>query len=104
MIVDGQDLGAAMTPSDILIELRIFLQVDDEDILEAMSAGADRVEADLDNPDGKLRLLSRDERVSAVAEARELTRSRLTAWRKRHREMTWPEMRILLIGLRETGS
>ena len=65
-ILDGHDLGFAMRPADILVEVRRIMQLTDDEILAA----------------------------------RAVTRSRLRAWRQHARPMTWPELRILLLGLR----
>lgn len=106
-IVGGKDLGQPMRPSDIYIRLRRLLHLDDDELLAAFAAGVGCVERDLGpdpaRPDAPaLMELEPAERVAAAAEAREITRSRLDAWRKRHREMTWRELRVLFAGLLET--
>jgi hypothetical protein len=103
MVIDGVDLGAAMTPADVLIDLRVAAEMDDADIVDAMLSGADRVEADLARGEDEpqvLRVLSVDDRMAAIAEVRGVTASRVMAWRKRNRQMTWAELRVLLVGLR----
>lgn len=45
--------------------------------------------------------LSEADRIAAVEQAREVTKSRVMAWRKRNRHMSWDELRILFVGLRE---
>jgi hypothetical protein len=102
MVIDGADLGAAMTPADVLIAIRQYLELENDEIIAAMRAGADRVEADLltGAAPAALDMLGVDDRKALVAVARSVTPSRIDAWRRRHRQMTWPEIRILLLGLR----
>lgn len=105
MIVDGVDLGHAMTPQDVLIWLRVSCGLDDDEIVPALLAGADRVERDMADPTVErpaLAELPESERRQAVHLAREVTRSRVDAWRRRHRHMTWGELRLLFVGLRAT--
>ena len=110
MVIDGADLGAVMTPSDVLIELRLITELQDDEIIDAMAAGADRVERDMtEDPQSgmpALAALAPEERLAVIEVARSVTRSRIDAWRRRHRQMTWPELRVLLLGLRGklTGS
>lgn len=106
MVIDGVDLGRAMTPQDLLVWLRVACHLDDDEIVPAMLAGADRVERDMADPAAErpvLAELPEDERREAVRAAREVTRSRVDAWRRRHRHMTWGELRVLFVGLREPG-
>ena len=104
MVIDGADLGAAMTPNDVLIELRLITELQDDEIIDAMAAGADRVERDMtEDPQSgmpALAALAPEERLAVIEVARSVTRSRIDAWRRRHRQMTWPELRVLLLGLR----
>lgn len=104
MVVDGADLGVAMTPTDLLIEIRLTAELRDDEIVEALTTGAARVEHDLSHASQSgtpaLGLLSVDERLAAIEIARSATLSRVKTWRRRHRQMTWPELRILLLGLR----
>jgi hypothetical protein len=104
MVIDGADLGAAMTPSDLFIELRLIASLESTEIIEAMHVGADRVESDMRGAPQSSRptlwMLTPAERTAAIDNARTVTGSRIDAWRRRHRQMTWPELRILLIGLR----
>lgn len=106
MVVDGQDLGAAMLPNDVLIELRHAASLDHDEIIQALHAAADRVEQDMaETPVSGmpvLGVLTVAERTAAVEAARAVTRSRVDAWRRRHRQMTWGELRMLLLGLRGT--
>ena len=105
MVVDGVDLGHAMTPQDVLVWMRVACDLDDDEIAAAMLAGADRVERDMHDPAAErptLAELPEPERREAVRAAREVTRSRVDAWRRRHRHMTWGELRVLFVGLRET--
>ena len=110
MVIDGADLGAVMTPSDVLIELRLITELQDDEIIDAMAAGADRVERDMAKAPQSgmpaLAVLPPEERLAVIEVARSVTRSRIAAWRRRHRQMTWPELRVLLLGLRGklTGS
>ena len=96
-----------MLPQESLLWLRVACGVNDDEIVAAMAGGADRVERDLDSPQDDvgfrpaLAELPPDERRAAVRAARDVTASRLAAWRRRHRHMTWPELRILFVGLRE---
>lgn len=102
-IVDGVDLGPSMRPQDIYILLRHTFELEDDEMLDAFAAAADRVEADLSG-DGERAMaeLTDAQRERAMAEAREVSRSRLDAWRRRGREMSWLELRMLLLGLRLT--
>lgn len=96
MRVGARNLGPPLTPQDILIWLRLLLQLDDDEILEAYAAtGAEKLALAWSE-------LSSEEIDAMMAEAAQVTRSRLTAWRRRHREMTWLELRALLVGLRST--
>lgn len=95
---DGVDLGPPMLPQDVFLALRVSLALEDDEILDAFELGAARVERD---PDRSLRELSTADRQAAIDAARQVTRSRLQAWRKRARHMTWLELRILFVGLRE---
>ncbi|MEW5425089.1 hypothetical protein [Amorphus sp. 3PC139-8] len=100
MVVDGRDLGPAMTPGDVMIWLRQILELDEVAIVAAMYAGAARLAEDPEClPD-----LDPSEIARTLEEAREVSRSRVDAWRKRARHMTWLELRVLLIGLRESGA
>jgi hypothetical protein len=101
MTIDGVDLGPSMTPQDVLIWLRIGCGLDDADVLPALRAGADRLEQTGDLL--AMAELSDADRAAAVRQARDATNSRLVAWRRRNRQMTWLELRALFVGLRETG-
>jgi len=105
MKLDGVDLGPAMLPQDILIWMRLC-GMDDEEIIPAFQAGADRLERvveDPASPDRVMAELTVEDRAEAVRQAREVTPSRVLAWRRRHRQMTWLELRALYVGLRENG-
>lgn len=99
MIHDGIDLGTAMTPCDVYIELRALLFLEDDELIEAFRIGAaDIMEADA-GP-GSALVLHVGNRDAVCHAALAVTRSRLVAWRRRAREMTWPELRVLMLGLR----
>lgn len=98
MVVDGADLGPAMAPQDLFVHLRQLLDLEDQEILDALQAGAGRMEAD---PEGTLVELSDADHALAIEQARAVTRSRVTAWRRRARHMTWLELRVLLLGLKD---
>jgi hypothetical protein len=87
-----------MSPQDILIWLRVSCGLDDEEIVPALLAGADALERSA-NP--ACPELSDADRALAIAQARSVTNSRVTGWRRRHRQMTWLELRALFAGLRE---
>ena len=94
----SHDLGVPMSPADVFIALRQIAELEDDEMLQAFAAGADRIEAG-DAPPALLAALGGIPHV--VAQARAVTPSRLVAWRRRGREMTWPELRVLLLGLRD---
>lgn len=96
-IVDGKDLGPAMRPQDIFLWLRQLLCLEPAEVVEAMRLGAAALEA---RPEIASELAPGD-RELAVRQALEATPSRVDAWRRRAREMTWLELRVLLAGLRE---
>jgi len=104
MIVDGRDLGHAMRPHDIFIRIR-FLYDDDETILAIFLAAVNRLEKDLAVPPEDrtpaLFELPLEERMRALEETREISMSRIKAWRKRAREMTWRELRMFFLGICE---
>ncbi len=107
MRVDGHDLGFAMLPNDLLIALRATAGLSTAEAVAAMVAGAEdfarRWEAE--GPDWPVTAhLDAADLRHAIAVARETTPSRIDAWRRRHRQMTWDELRILLHGLREVWS
>lgn len=93
----GVDLGPVLKPADIYIRLRQTLHLDDDELLEAFRRGGERLAGRAQFPE-----LTEAEEDAAIAAAAAVTRSRLDAWRRRGREMTWLELRALLIGLRET--
>lgn len=95
MTVDGHDLGPPLKPADVCIALRQALQLTDDDILAALAFGAERME---DRPELFAHLLE-DERAAAIEDARAATRSRVVAWRRRSREMTWMELCAFLAGI-----
>lgn len=95
MVVDGQDLGAPLKPQDLLVWLRQLHMLDDREVAEAMHLGA---AADLARAYPGL---TDDELGEAVAAGAAATASRAVAWRRRAREMTWLELRVLLVGVRE---
>lgn len=97
MIVRGQNLGPALKPQDIYIWLRVLLVLDDAELLEAFAAS---LTADPNKTYPELHAAEID---AMLAAASEVSRSRLDAWRRRNREMTWLELRALLLGLRATG-
>ena len=105
MKLDGVDLGPAMLPQDILIWMRLC-GVDDDEIIPAFQAGADRLKRVVEDPASPDRLmaeLSLEDRTEVVRQARVVTPSRVLAWRRRHRHMTWLELRVMFVGLRENG-
>ncbi|MFE1598155.1 hypothetical protein [Methylobacterium sp. ID0610] len=96
MVVAGLDLGTAMVPADVYIEIKRLLELDDDKILAAFAAGADALaKGDAAGP-----LVEDIDDLDATSAALEVSRSRLKAWRKHARQMTWPELRVLLLGLR----
>lgn len=97
MIVRGQNLGPALKPQDICIWLRVLLVLDDAELLEAFAAALDA------DPDETFPELRQAEIDTLIAAASDVSRSRIDAWRRRNREMTWLELRALLLGLRATG-
>ena len=94
---DHPTLLRPMSPVDVYIEVKRLLQLDDDELLQAFAAGAAMLAESL--ADGHLvEELTNCE--AAISAATEVTRSRLTAWRKRGREMTWDELRVFLLGAR----
>lgn len=101
----GASLGAAMFPADIFIVTRQLAGLDDKEAAAVMRLGALRVFDELEADDGRrpsLAEIGEIEQRRAVEAAMEVTPARVVAWRRRHREMTWPELRIWLIGLKQT--
>lgn len=96
MSINGADIGPAMTPQDVFVHIRRLLDLDDEEILDALQVGAGRMEGDRENT---LVDLSDVDHALAIQQARTVTRARITAWRRRARHMTWLELRVLLLGL-----
>lgn len=94
MVVDGRDLGPPLKPQDLLVWLRRLHVLDDREVTEAMRLGAASDLAAI-YPE-----LTDAELGDAVEAGEAVTPSRVVAWRKRHREMTWLELRVLLAGLR----
>ncbi len=96
MVLRGADLGPPLKPQDMLIWLRLLMQLDDQEILDAFAAV---LAAD---PAATFPELLAGEVDELLAASAEVTRSRVDAWRRRNREMTWLELRALLLGLRQT--
>ena len=104
MIIDGIDLGPSMPPQEIYILLRRLMDLDNDEIITAFRIGRDRVARDMgpnpvDAAVPALGYLSKADRDIALSQTADVSRSRLVAWRKRARDMTWLELRILLLGL-----
>ena len=99
MVVDGKDLGPAMLPQDIYIWQRHVMALDDAEILAAFAVAVDHLQ-DESQPTPFAELHPDDLR-DMIAQAKAVTRSRLEAWRRRNRQMTWLELRALYVGLRE---
>lgn len=97
MVVRGQNLGPALKPQDVFVWLKLLMGLDDEDVLAAFAAvpGTD--------PARTYPELTEAEIAAMLIANTQVTRSRITAWRKRNREMTWLELRALFLGLRATG-
>ena len=87
-----------MLPADLYIALRQLLDLTDDELLDGFAAGATRLLAGDASP---ALLAALDQPADAAAAAQAVTRARLQAWRKRGRQMTWPELRVLLLGLRD---
>lgn len=100
MVVDGKDLGPALLPQDIYIWQRHVMALDDAEILAAFAVAVDRLRDD--GQPTPFAELHPDDLREMIAQAKAVTRSRLEAWRRRNRQMTWLELRALYVGLRET--
>jgi hypothetical protein len=91
-----------MTPADIFILLRQISGLSDEEILEAVRIGA----SELQDSDSRgsyypaYHDLPARERQAIISNAMSITMTRLTAWRKRRRQVTWHDIHILLLGMR----
>ena len=96
-IVGGADLGPAMRPRDVMARLRHALVLDDREVVDLIRLGAARLAGD---PQA-MPELDDAEREALLVQAAEVTPSRVIAWRRRSREMTWHELRALLLGLIE---
>lgn len=94
MIVAGRNLGPALKPQDVFIWLKLLLELEPDEILEAF-ARADAGRLAQAYPE-----LTDLEIGAMISGAAEVTPSRIDAWRRRNREMTWLELRTLLAGLR----
>ncbi|MGI8839711.1 MAG: hypothetical protein ACR2F8_02835 [Caulobacteraceae bacterium] len=92
----GAELGESLLPADIYIEVRRLVDLTDGEIIDAFAAGA----AALAEGAGQGALVAVGDRSGAIEAAAAVTRSCLAAWRKRGRQMTWDELRVLLLGLR----
>lgn len=99
MVLDGQDLGPAMSPSDVYVDLRHLLDLDDDEIIEAFRLGAAAL-VEAERGPGSALVMGIEDEAGAIEAALAVTRSRVTGWRRRARQMTWPELRVLLLGLR----
>lgn len=96
MSVGGVDLGPAMRPQDVFAALRRILALrEPAEVVEIMRLGAQELR---DAPQRAVELDDTD-RALAIEQAESVTSSRVDAWRRRAREMTWLELRVLLIGL-----
>lgn len=104
-LVNTGNLGRAMLPAEVFVILKRELDLDDDDLLNAFARGVE-ILADLpeDANDRQRMGLRSDETDDAIAAASEVTRSRLSAWRKHQRQMTWPELRVLCRGLTDPSS
>ena len=96
ILPDGTDLGPAIKPQDLLVWVRQMLELEDREIAEAIARAAAR------DPSEIWPELSEEDQAQILVAAHEVTTSRVVAWRKRNREMSWHDMRALLVGLRET--
>ena len=76
----------------------VALPLTNDEILDVMRVGAavvaDRPETLVD--------LEADQVQLAIDQAASVTAGRIEAWRRRAREMTWLELRVFFVGLRET--
>jgi hypothetical protein len=104
--VHGKAAGRMMTPAEVMMAIRAAELLNDADIRDIMIAGAQRLAAaDPATRDGlgPCAILEPDERYEALAAVADMSVSRAIAWRKRNREMTWPELRVFLLGLRSAS-
>lgn len=96
MAGEAGHLGPAMRPQDIFVLIRRASDLrDDHEVVEVLRLGAAAIH---DQP-SLVPDLSDADRDTAITQAGDATPSRVMAWRKRAREMTWLELRVLLIGL-----
>lgn len=99
----GRDIGRMMAPAEIARAICQMEGLDDADVCDIVIAGAQCLAAagpvERDGL-GPCAALSPDERYDALTAVADMSASRAQAWRRRGREMTWPELRIFLLGLR----
>jgi hypothetical protein len=95
-IIDGVDLGPGIKPQDLMAWLRRLLEMEDREIAEAVAAAA------ACDPSEIWPELAEEDQSAILIAAHEVTTSRVKAWRTRNREMSWHDLRALLVGLRET--
>ena len=93
-----------MTPTDIFILLRQISGLSDEEILEAVQPTTGKSELQDSDSRGSYYPAYHDlparERREIISKAMSITMTRLTAWRKRRRQVTWHDLHILLLGMR----
>lgn len=101
----GRPLGRAMWPHEVYNMVRHALELSTPEQIETMQLGAAKVLRDMQQQptSGRVALAELDEpsRRAAVETALEVTPSRVQAWKTRNRQMTWPELRVWLVGLKE---
>lgn len=96
--LDGVRLGPTLAPQETFIWVRRILRADDRELKEAFGLVAGMTDEEIAAAWPEITPGERREMRTASAE---VGAGRLQAWRTRNRQMTWLELRALLLGLTE---